>query len=104
MRVERDRTLEKHPSLGVVSSEVLVSEWQAQVIEAPCFEVLGSALSCAEGLYTTHVTNDRRRDGAADLILEHEHVLNFAVVGSRPNVLAGGCIDKLHCDANTITR
>src|SRR5262249_16873685 len=51
---------------------------------------------------TTQVANDRRRDGAADLILEREHVLNFAVVGIRPDVLAGGCIDKLRCDANTI--
>src|SRR5262245_44509548 len=102
MRVELDRTFEKRPSLGVVGSEVLVSEWQAHVIEAPCFEVLGSALSCALRFYTTHVASDRCRDRAADLILEREHVLYLAVILLGPDVPAGGRINELRCDANTI--
>ena len=104
LRIERDRPFEARAGLcGPLSRPPPepLPRLQEQVVG---LEVVGVAALDARALARGQVDLQRGDDGARDLVLEVEDVLEVAIVALRPEVKAGRGVDQLRIDPDPVRR
>jgi hypothetical protein len=83
----------KRSRLGQVLAGVSVQPRHSALIDAPGIEVTrlhGRAFAFGAAQFGL----DRADDGVGDLVLQREDIRQRAVVAARPDVVAGGAVDR----------